>query len=78
MLLHIALHKLGCQLLESQIYNNIYLGQISTIMRVLTRKNDVLLSHFEKNDETQAENNIISLKYHHVNNHDLGGKKGKN
>ena len=61
----------------SDIEHNKYVDQISTIMRALTSKVGDLLSHFDKNDESQAEKGNSLLKHLLVNNHDVAGNKGK-
>ena len=52
-------------------------GQISTILRVLTTKDGSLLSDFDKVDESETEVENISLHRHFINNHDLPANKGK-
>ena len=46
-------------------------------MRALTSKNGDLLSHFDKNDE--SEDQIVNTSPHHrlINNHDVAANKGK-
>ena len=53
-----------------------FVGQVSTIMRVLTSKDGDLLSHFDKFDETEGEIKNTSL-HHRIDNHDLPANKGK-
>ena len=62
---------------SSDIEQNKNCRQVSTIMRALLSKDGDLLSHFDKNDESQAENNNISLKQHLPNNHNVAAKKLK-
>ena len=61
----------------SDIEHNKYVGQISTFIRALTRKDEDLWSHFGKIDESEAE--IANRSLHHllINNHDLPLNKGK-
>ena len=54
-----------------------YVGQPSTIMRVLTTKDGDLLSHFDKIAGTAAQINSTSLKLLLVTNHDIAANKGK-
>ena len=61
----------------SDIEHNKYLGQVSKIMRALTSKDDDLLSHFDKKDESEAEIENSSLHHHLVNNHGVAANKGK-
>ena len=46
-------------------------------MRALTSKNGDPLSHFDKNDESEAEVENISLHHHLFNNNKIAAKKGK-
>ena len=57
--------------------HNIYVGQVSTIMRALTSKDGYLLSHFDKNDESEGEIENTSLHHQPIKNHDLPANKGK-
>ena len=59
-----------------ELENIKFLGQVSTIMRVLTSKDGDLLSHFDKIDETQAESNNTSLKQMLINIH-IEANRGK-
>ena len=61
----------------SNIEHNKYVGQVSNIMRALTSKDGDLLSHFDKNDESEAEIGNTSLHHHLINIHDLAANKGK-
>ena len=61
----------------SDIEHKNYMGQVSTIMRLLTSKDGDLLSHFEKNDESEAEMVDTSLHHHLNNNHDVDANKGE-
>ena len=53
-----------------------YVGQVSTIMRLLTSKDSDLSSYFDKNGELVI-NNDNPLKKILINNHDVAAKKGK-
>ena len=46
-----------------------FLGQVSTIMRALTSKDEDLLTYFDNIDETQNGSNNTSLKQKLINNH---------
>ena len=61
----------------SDIEHNKYVGQASTILRALTSKDGVFLSHFDKIDESQAQIQNTSLKHLLINNHDVPANKGK-
>ena len=61
---------------DMELENIKFLGQVSTIMRVLTSKDGDLLSHFDKIDETQAESNNTSLKQMLINIH-IEANRGK-
>ena len=61
----------------SDIEDNEYVGQVSTIMRGLTSKDGDLLTHFDKMDETEAEINNTSLHHHLVNNHYVAANEEK-
>ena len=50
---------------------------ISTIMRASTNKDGVWIPHFEKIDESEAQNNITALKHLLVNSHDVAAIKRK-
>ena len=53
-----------------------YVGQVSTILRLLTSKDGDLFSHFDKNGETVI--NIDNpLKQIIINNHAVDANKGK-
>ena len=62
----------------SDIEHNKIVGQVSTIMRVLTIKDGDLLSHFGEIGETEAENDITSLQPLLVKNQDTAAQKGQN
>ena len=47
----------------------IFFGQVSTIMRVLTSKDEDLLSHFDIIDKTQDGNNNNLVEQMPINNH---------
>ena len=53
-----------------------YVGQVSTIMRLITSKDSDLSSYFDKNGESVINNNN-SLKKILINNHDVAANKGK-
>ena len=53
-----------------------YVGQVSTIMRLLTSKDSDLSSYFDKNGEAVI-NDDNSLKKILINNHDVAANKGK-
>ena len=61
----------------TEIEHNKNLGIVSTIMRLLTQKDGVLSSYFDKNNE--AENGIddSTLKKILINSHDNEDNKGK-
>ena len=59
------------------IEHNKYCGQISTIIRALASKDGDFLSHFDKIDESEVENEHTSLHHHLINNHDVDANKGK-
>ena len=54
-----------------------FLGQVSTIMRVLTNKGGDFLSHFFNTDETEDGSSNTSVKQMLINN-DTEAKRGKN
>ena len=54
-----------------------YVGQLLTIMRALTNNDGELLSHCDKNVESEAETEKTSLHHHLINNHDVAANKGK-
>ena len=54
-----------------------YVGQVSTIMRLLASKDSDLSSCFDKNDEKALDNNN-PLKLILINNHGEDINKGKN
>ena len=59
--------------------HNKHVGQVSTIMKALTNKDEYLLSFFfDKNDESQAGGNNTSSKHLLVNNHDMAANEGRN
>ena len=60
----------------SDIEHNKYVGQVSTIMRVLTSKDGDLLSQFDNLNEGNGDEdfNSTSLKKMLINNHDLANK----
>ena len=60
-----------------EIENIEFMGQVSTIMRVLTSKDGDLLSHFDKIDETQAESTNTPLKHMLLDNHTEAINRGK-
>ena len=53
-----------------------YVGQVSTIMRLLTSKDADLSSYFDKNGESVIDNNN-TLKQILINNHDIEVNKGR-
>ena len=53
-----------------------YVGQVSTIMRLIISEDSDLSSYFDKNGESVI-NNDISLKKILINNHDVAANKGK-
>ena len=57
----------------SVIEHNKFLGQVSTIMGVLTSKEGDLSSHCDKINESQAEINNTTLKHLPLKNHDIAG-----
>ena len=59
----------------SDFEHNKYVGQVPTIMRALTSKGGELITHFDKNDKTQAETGNTSLPHMLINNHDIATKK---
>ena len=59
------------------IEHNKYVDQVSTIIRALSIKDGVIISHFDEIDDSQAEINISSLKHCLVNNHDIAANMGK-
>ena len=61
----------------SDIEHKQYVGQVSTIMRVLTSKDGDLLSHFDKLDESEAEIENTTLHHHLIKNHDVAVNEGK-
>ena len=61
----------------SNIEDNKFVGQVSTIMRALTSKDGDLLSHFEKFDESEAEIENTSLYHHLISNHEIPANNGK-
>ena len=61
----------------SDLEVNKYLGQVSTIMRMLTSKDGVLISNSDKIDESEAGIGNSSLKQMLNSNHTKDGKKGK-
>ena len=61
----------------SDLENNKFVGQISTIMRASTSEDGDSLSHFDKIDESEAEIENTSLHHHLINNHDLAVNKRK-
>ena len=52
-------------------------GQVSAIMRALTKKDGHFLFRFDKIDESEAEIENTSLHHHLINNHYLAANKGK-
>ena len=52
-----------------------YVGQVSTIMRLLTSKDGDLSSYFDKNGESLIDNDN-TLKKMSINNHDVAANKG--
>ena len=60
-----------------EIENIKFMGQVSTIMRVLTSKDGDLLSHFDKINESAAEINTTSLKHMLMNNQTEAVNRGK-
>ena len=61
----------------SYIEHNKYCGQFSTNMEALPSIEGDLLSHFEENDESEAETENTALLPHLINNHDLPVNNGK-
>ena len=61
----------------TEIEHNKNLGNVSTIMRLLTQKDGDLSSYFDKIDETEAEINNTTLKKMLVNSHTDDNNKGK-
>ena len=59
------------------IEHNNNVGEVSNITRALTSKDGDLLSHFDKNDESEAERENTSLHHHLINNHNLVANKRK-
>ena len=59
-----------------EIEHNKYVGQVSTIMRLLTSRDSDLSSYFDKNGESVL-NNDNSLKQISMNNHAQEANKGK-
>ena len=59
-----------------EIENNIYVGPVTTIMRLLTSKDGDLSSYFDKNGESVLGNDN-PLKQILINNHAQEVKKGK-
>ena len=61
---------------DSDLYQNKYVGPISTILRVLTSKDGDLLSQFDniKEGNGDADFDSTSLKKMLINNHDLANK----
>ena len=63
----------------SDIEDNKYLGQASTVMRASRSKDGDLLSHLDKIRESEDGINNTSLKHLLINNHEIAahwGKKG--
>ena len=46
-------------------------------MRASASKDGDLISHVDRNDESEAEIENTSLHYHLINNHDVAANKGK-
>ena len=61
----------------SDIEHKKYVGQVSSIIRALTSKDEDLLPHFDKTVEAQAEINITSCKHLLVDNHDVAASISK-
>ena len=62
---------------DLNIEHNNNVGEVSNITRALTSKDGDLLSHFDKNDESEAELENTSLHHHLINNHNLVANKRK-
>ena len=61
----------------TEIEHNKNLGNVSTIMRLLTQKDGDLSSHFDKIGETEAEINNTTLKHMLINCHTNDDNRGK-
>ena len=61
----------------TEIEHNKNLGNVSTIMRLLTQKDGDLSSYFDKIDETEAEINNTTLKHMLINSHTNEDNRGK-
>ena len=61
----------------TEIEHNKNLGNVSTIMRLLTQKDGELSSYFDKIDETEPGFNNTTLKHMLINSHDNEDNKGK-
>ena len=64
-------------IVKSDFEHNKFVGQVSTIRRTLTNKDDDFISHFDKIDETAAQINNTSLKHLFINNHSEAANKGE-
>ena len=62
---------------DGDIEHGKYVGQVSTIMRVLTSKEGDLLSHFDENAEFEAEIDKTLLEHLLINNHGIAADKGE-
>ena len=61
----------------ADLEHNKNVGQIPTVMRVLTSKEGDLSSHFDESDETQDGVNNSSLKHKIINSHTEVKRKKK-
>ena len=62
----------------SDLEHNKYIGEISTIMRVVGNKDGEILSHFDKIDETQDGIKNSCLKHMLINNHEVEANRVRN
>ena len=60
-----------------EIEHNKNLGNVSTIMRILTQKDGDLSSYFDKINEAEDGINNSTLKHLLIDSHDNNGNKGK-
>ena len=61
----------------SDLERNNNVGNVSTVMGLLTGEDGEILSHFDKISETQAENINTSWKRMLIYNHEIEAIKGK-
>ena len=62
----------GCDIEQKK-----YVGQVSTIIRILTSKDGGLISHSDIIDESEAQISNTTLKHLLISNHNIAGDKEK-